>query len=112
MATHEFLVIYGSLLVTMLIARVVPLFLLKGRALSNRVMEAIGLIPAAAFSALVANDVLSPDAFAQDPIGALIPLAAAVPVVFVAMRTRSLIWSALVGMCSYAALSYLIGLAL
>ena len=109
MSTHDFLVVYGSLLVTMLVARVVPLFLLKGRTLSGRVMEAIGLIPAAAFSALVANDVLSPEAFAEDPLTALIPVAAAVPVVFVSLRTRSLIWSALVGMCSYAACTFLVG---
>ena len=105
MEAHDFLVVYGSLLATMLVCRVVPLFLLKGRALSDKVMRAIGLIPAAAFAALVANDVFSPEAFQTDPLRAMVPIVATVPVALVAVRTRSLIWSAVCGMVAYAALT-------
>jgi branched-subunit amino acid transport protein len=107
MTTNEFLLIYGLVLVTMLCCRVIPLFVLKGRELSPRAREAIGLIPPAAFAALVANDILDPATLFKDPVKGLLPIAASVPVLIVARLTKSLIASALVGMLVYAVLLYL-----
>ena len=107
MRTDEFLVLYVCILCTMLACRCIPLFVLKGRSLSPRVHEALGLIPPAAFAALVANDLFLPDTFAESPAKGLLPFVAAVPVLLVARRTQSLIWSAIVGMATYALLLWL-----
>lgn len=101
MSVQEFLVVYACVLAAILACRVIPLFALRGRALSPRVEEAIGLIPSAAFAALVANDLLQPQTFVQDPVSALLPLVAAAVVLVVARKTKSLIWCALVGMAVY-----------
>lgn len=103
MSMRDFLAFYAGVLATMLACRCVPLFVLKGRPLSPRVTEALGLIPPAAFAALVANDLVDP-ASGLDPV----PLVAAALVVVVARRTGSLVWCALVGMGAYA----LLGMAL
>ena len=100
MTTSEFLVFYGCVLAVILACRCVPLLALKGRELSPRVSDALGLIPPAAFAALVANDLFDPSKpFSWEP------LAAAVVVLLVARRTGSLIWCALTGMGSYALLT-------
>lgn len=100
MTTSDFLVFYGCVLAIILVCRCVPLFALKGRRLSARAGDALGLIPPAAFAALVANDLF-------DPAVGVMPAAAlsTVLVAVVAVRSGSLIWSALVGMGSYALLS-------
>lgn len=108
MSTHDFLILYVCVLCSMLACRCIPLFVLKGRELSPRVKEAIGLIPSAAFAALVANDLFSPDAFAQNPISGLLPFVAAIPVLVLAKKTGSLIWSALLGMVVYALLLFVL----
>lgn len=107
MNMHEFLILYLCLLATMLLCRCVPLFVLKGRALSPRMRKALGLIPPAAFAALVANDLFQPQVLAENPITGLRPLIAALPVVVVAKKTESLILSAVTGMAAYAALVYI-----
>ena len=104
----DYPLIYLGCLAVMLVCRVVPLFALRGHDLSDRVSRAFGLIPVAAFAALVANDVLDPAGMAIDPVGGLIPLVAAVPVVAVARKTGSLIWSAVVGMAVYTLLAYVL----
>lgn len=106
MSVHEMMVLCLSVLATMLLCRCVPLFLLKGRELSPRVREALGLIPAAAFAALVANDLVQPTAFASSWWEGAMPLLAALPVLVVAKRTGSLIWCAVIGMACYALLLY------
>lgn len=100
MSTGDFLVFYGSVLAVILVCRCVPLLFLKGRELSPRVSDALGLIPPAAFAALVANDLFDPSV----PL-AWEPIAASVAVLLVAVRTRSLIWCALGGMGAYALLA-------
>lgn len=99
MSERDFLVFYVCVLAAILACRCVPLLVLKGRELSPRVSEALGLIPPAAFAALVANDLFDP---ASPPNVAALLAAAAV--VLVARRTRSLVWCALAGMASYALL--------
>ena len=84
-----------------------PLFLLKGRELPPRVIEALGFIPSAAFAALVANDLLTPGMFDAGLWPAAAPFVAALAVVIVARLTKSLLWSAVVGVVVYAVLVYL-----
>lgn len=103
MSSSDFLVFYACVLAAILACRLVPLMALKGRALPPRVTEALGLIPPAAFAALVANDLFDPAA----PLN-VAGIAAAGLVALVARRTGSLIWCALAGMGAYAALTALL----
>lgn len=103
MSGVSFWVFYAFALGSMLVFRCVPLFVLKGRELPPRVVEALGLIPPAAFAALVANDLFSPVAELS-----VVPFLSAAAVVVVARKTGSLIWCALVGMGAYAVLGALL----
>lgn len=103
MSGASFWVFYAFALGSMLTFRCVPLFVLKGRELPPRVVEALGLIPPAAFAALVANDLFSPVAELS-----VVPFLSAAAVVVVARKTGSLIWCALVGMGAYAVLGALL----
>lgn len=105
MSWGDFFLIYGSLAVTIAICRHAPMLLLKGRELSPRVSDALSLIPVAAFAALVANDLLIPGLLADGLWPGLLPLAASAIVCVVALRTRSLVASAIVGVAAYALLS-------
>lgn len=99
-----FWIVFVTCALTMLACRVLPLFLLKGRELPERVREALGFIPSAAFAALVANDLLTPGMFDAGlwPAGA--PLIAALIVVVVARWSKSLLLSAIAGVAAYALL--------
>ncbi len=103
-----FWIVFGTCALTMLACRVLPLFLLKGRELPERVTEALGFIPPAAFAALVANDLFTPGMFDAGlwPAGA--PLLAALIVVVAARLTKSLVVSAVVGVIAYAALTMIV----
>ncbi len=107
LAWGDFLIVFASCAITMLICRVVPLFALKGRELPARVTEALSLIPPAAFAALVANDLLTPGMFSAGLWPAAAPLVAALAVVVVARTTRSLLWCAVAGVVAYALLMML-----
>lgn len=100
----QFFVIFICCALTMLACRVLPLFVLKGRALPKRLEEALGFIPSAAFAALVANDLFTPGMFAAGLWPAAAPLLAALVVVVAARLTKSLLWCALVGVAAYALL--------
>lgn len=100
----DFLIVFACCAVSMLICRVVPLFLLKGRELPEGVTRALGFIPPAAFAALVANDLLSPGMFDAGLWPAAAPLVAAGVVVIVAWKTKSLLWCAVSGCAAYALL--------
>lgn len=101
MSTQDFLIIFACVLVTMLICRVAPLFALKGRSLAPRTVQALNLIPPAAFAALVANDLLSPTMFDAGLWAGCVPLIAAALVVVVGYYTKSLVWCIIVGVGSY-----------
>ena len=105
MSSTDFLVFYACVLAVILACRCVPLLTLGGRELSPRVSEALGLIPPAAFAALVANDLFFPGMFDAGPWPAAAPLVAAGVVALVAWRTRSLLWCAVSGVAAYALLS-------
>lgn len=103
----DFLIIFVCCAFTMLICRVVPLFVLKGRNLPANVEHALGFIPPAAFAALVANDLLIPHMFDAGLWPAAAPLLSACAVGLVAWKTKSLLWSAVSGVAVYTLLTLL-----
>lgn len=104
----DFWLIFLCCLVTMLICRVVPLFVLKERKLPENLEIALNFIPPAAFAALVANDLLTPGMFAGGLWPAAAPLLASVAVIVVALKTKSLLWCAITGCVVYALLLFLL----
>lgn len=104
MSWGEFWAVLAICGVCMLACRTLPMLVLKGRELPSGLSRALGFIPPAAFAALVANDLLAPGMFASGLWPAAAPLAAAVVVVLVAAKTRSLLWSAVAGVAAYALL--------
>lgn len=101
MSWSEFLIVFACCAVTILVCRVVPLFVLKGKELPKKVEKALGFIPPAAFAALVANDILTPGMFAEGLWPAALPFAAALVVVIVSVKWKNLTVSALVGVAAY-----------
>ena len=101
----DFLIMLVVCMLTMLACRVLPLFLLKGKQLPERVTEALSFIPPAAFAALVANDLFTPGMFDAGLWPACAPLLAALVVVVVARFTKSLLWCAIAGVIAYALLT-------
>lgn len=102
MGWGDFLIVFICCAGTILVCRVVPLFLVKGKTLPEDVERALGFIPPAAFAALVANDLLTPGMFDAGIWPAAAPLLSALVVVVVAWRTKSLLWCAVVGCGIYA----------
>lgn len=100
----DFLIVFACCAISMLICRVVPLFLLKGKELPEGVSTALGFIPPAAFAALVANDLLTPGMFDAGIWPAAAPLVASAVVVVVGLKTKSLLWCAIAGVAAYALL--------
>ena len=108
MSIDQFLIVYVSCLVTMLICRCAPMMLMKGKDLPESVTAALNLIPPAAFAALVANDLFKPTMFDGGIMQGAVPLLAALIVVIVAKKTHSLIACALSGVIAYAALLFIV----
>lgn len=104
MSWTEYLIIALSCSATILICRVVPLFALKDRSLPDGVVRALGMIPPAAFAALVANDILDPGMFLEGIWPGAAILVASICVVAIAIATKSLLWSAIGGVVCYALL--------
>ena len=104
MGIADFFIVLACCTATMLVCRVVPLFLLKGRDMPEAVSRALGFIPPAAFAALVANDLLSPGMFDAGLWPAAAPLLAAAAVVAVGLKTKSLLGCAVTGVVAYALL--------
>ena len=102
MGWGDYFIVLGCCAITMLVCRVVPLFVLKGKELPEGVGQALGFIPPAAFAALVANDLLTPGMFDAGLWPAAAPLVAALAVALVAWKTKSLLWCAVSGVAAYA----------
>lgn len=107
MSWTDFLIVFACCALTMLACRVIPLFALKGRSLPEGIERALGYIPPAAFAALVANDLLTPGMFNAGLWPAAAPLIASLAVVVVAVKSKSLLWSAVTGVAAYALLTLL-----
>ncbi|MDO4290205.1 MAG: AzlD domain-containing protein [Eggerthellaceae bacterium] len=104
MSWEEFWLVLVVCGVCMLACRTLPMLILKGRELPPMLSRALGFIPPAAFAALVANDLFAPGMFAEGLWPAAVPLVAALCVVAVAAKTKSLLWSAVAGVVAYAVL--------
>lgn len=104
MSLTDFWIVFLLCAGTILICRVVPLFVLKGKSLPSAFERALGYIPPAAFAALVANDLLTPGMFASGIWPAAAPLVAALVVVVVAVKSKSLLLCAVAGVAVYAIL--------
>ncbi|MDR0837007.1 MAG: AzlD domain-containing protein [Propionibacteriaceae bacterium] len=104
MSWGTYWVVVGTCAATILASRVLPLLLLKGRQLPDWLSDALGFIPPATFAALVANDLLDPGMFDAGLWPGVIPWLAAIPVVVVALRTRSLLWCIVAGCAAYGLL--------
>lgn len=104
MPVGDFMTLWLITFATIALCRLAPAFALRGRALSPRVVEALGYIPPAAFAALIANDLIVPGAFAAGVWPALVPWAAAAGVVVVALKTKSMLWCCIAGVAFYVLL--------
>ena len=108
MSIREYLIIYVSVLVTMLISRILPVVLLKGKQLHPTLVQALNFIPSAAFAALVANDLFKPNLIIaiQPAWDWLAPLIAALAVVVVGAKTKNMAACIIVGVGLLAILMY------
>lgn len=104
MAWGDFALIGLACAATILIFRTVPMFVLRGRELPTWLSQALAFIPPAAFAALIANDILNPGMFDAGLWPALIPIVAAIIVIPVAIKTKSLVWCIVAGVGSYGLL--------
>lgn len=104
----QILILWAIIAPSMLLWRVGPLIFLGKRELPESVSKGISYIPVAAFSALIANDLFQPDNLLERPALIAVELLAVTLSVVVAKRTKSLIWTALAGMLSFALISYLL----
>lgn len=104
MSWQGFWILFAGVAITMLLCRVVPAFVLKGKDLSESTKQLLNLIPAAAFAALVANDLISADMFADGIWAGFLPIVATFVVFYVAKKTSSLIICCLAGIGIYAIL--------
>ncbi len=107
MTWTEFGIIAISVIITMLICRVVPMFLLKGKELPEKVSRALNLIPAATFAALIANDLFSVGMFSNGLWEGMMPLIAAVLVCIAGYIKKSLVLCIVVGVASYAIMMFI-----
>ena len=105
MSWAEYFIVLGCCVLTMLLCRCLPLFVLKGKELSDTTKTTLSYIPPAAFAALVANDLFSTTMFSQGIWPGAIPLIAAAMVIVIARKTDSLIACAVGGVVIYALLS-------
>lgn len=110
MTNELFWPLFIACCLTMLACRVLPAFLLRGRQLSSRFQLCLNLIAPAAFGALVASDLFSTDMFSTSIWAGIMPLIAALVVLIVAYKTKSLLICALSGIGIYAILYYFVAL--
>ena len=108
MSTADFLILWLVSFSVIFACRVLPPLVLRGRALSPRVVEALGYIPPAAFAALVANDLISPgDVSASGPLAAAVPWGCALLVALLARKTGSMLVCCAAGTVCFALLNAL-----
>ncbi|MGI6591403.1 MAG: AzlD domain-containing protein [Eggerthellaceae bacterium] len=104
MSLTDYLIILAGCSITILLCRVIPLFVLKGRELKPQTIHVLQMIPVAAFAALVTNDLFKPDLWAQGVWNGAMPLLAAAVVAWIAVKTKNLLVCALAGVGVYALL--------
>ncbi|MCK9263699.1 MAG: AzlD domain-containing protein [Desulfomonilia bacterium] len=107
MRTQVFLIILGAAIVT-LIPRIAPLVLLSRMALPGRVVRWLGLVPVAVLSSLLAQAVAMPEGRLSLPPENL-AMVAIIPVLLIAVRTKSLIMTVAGGVAVMALLRWVMG---
>jgi branched-subunit amino acid transport protein len=110
MPWSDFLLILAVTVGCMLASRTLPVLLFSNREIPGELDAALRFIPVAAFAALVANDLFNPEALAAAPATALLPLLASVPVVIVALKSKSLWLCIVTGVATLACLQLLLPL--
>lgn len=109
MPANDFLVLWLVSFGAIFACRVLPLLMLRGRALSVRVTTTLGYIPPAAFAALVANDLIVPGSVAANGLWAtLVPWVASGAVAVIACKTRSMLACCVAGVVAYVLLMALV----
>ncbi len=104
----DFWIVLGITAVCNAAFRIVPLYTLIKKRLPEKVQQALHLIPAACFAALVANDLFDPAAWTSGiSFQSLMPLLAAIPVVGVSLYKPSLFLAVLTGVGFFALLYFL-----
>ena len=106
MSWEEFWFVLIGCVLAMWACRVIPLFLLKGRELPPRLAQALGFIPPASNMPGFKRSLATSAANAAGVWPAAIPLVAAVASALVAVKTKSLLWTAVAGVAVYAALAF------
>lgn len=104
MPWSSYLVISAICVLSIFLFRVVPLLTLADRKLPSQLQEALDYVPVAAFAALVANDLFTPDTFSLGVWPTILPFVASLPVVILAVKTHSLALCIVVGVAVYALL--------
>ncbi len=104
---NVFLIIAGAAVVT-LIPRIVPLVMLSRINLSGRVVRWLGFVPVAVLAGLLAQSVLCPGGTLSLPPENLAVIAV-IPVLAIAVRTRSLMGTVAAGVVIMALLRKLFG---
>ena len=105
MFVNDFLVLWLVSFGAIFACRVLPLLMLRGRALSVRVTTTLGYIPPAAFAALVANDLIVPGSMAAHGVWVtLVPWIASASVAVIACKTRSMLACCVAGVVAYVLL--------
>lgn len=91
-----YLMIFGMWLVNYL-PRVLPMVVLSKVEIPERVITWLGFVPPAVLAAIIVPSILMPEGYIvvswQNPY-----LVAAIPATVVAIKTKSLVWTLLVGM--------------
>ncbi|HPD22577.1 MAG: AzlD domain-containing protein [Desulfomonilia bacterium] len=105
--TEVFLIILGAAIVT-LIPRIVPLVLLSRITLPERVVRWLEFVPVAVLSALLAQAVVMPEGSPSWPPENL-AMIAIIPVLLIAVRTKSLIKTVAGGVVVMALLRWVMG---
>ncbi len=102
----DFWIILALTALCTFLSRVLPVALFANRELPVSVMRSLEYIPVAAFAALVANDLITPDPFSAGLIPAVLPFIALIPVIVVALKTKSLALCIVVGVAAFALLQW------
>ncbi len=110
MTSELFWPLFIGCVITMVLCRVVPAFVLRGRQLSKRTQTCLNLIAPCAFASLVANDLFSTTMFDSGIWAGVMPLISALVVICVAKKSSSLVICALTGVGIYGLLYYFVAL--
>ena len=107
MTSQQVQLIFGMALVTYL-PRVLPMLVLSNRSVPEKISKWMSFVPVSIFAALIFSDVFFWESqFNVNPI-VTIKLLPSVLVFIVAYKTKSLLWSMVLGIAAIALMVYLV----